>query len=94
MNTALSRMLSANATPLSAVLMPTRPTLRKGSRGEAVKEMQTLLISKGYDLGKWGADGAFGKQTLAAVKAFQKNRGIKVDGIVGKYTWSWLLKEE
>ena len=71
---------------------PTRPTLRKGSRGEAVKEMQAILISKGYDLGKWGADGVFGKQTLAAVKAFQKDCGIKVDGIVGKDTWANLLR--
>jgi lysozyme len=70
-----------------------KPMLKKGSKGEAVKEMQSILISKGYDLGKWGADGAFGKQTLAAVKAFQKDCGIKVDGIVGKDTWSWLMKE-
>ena len=56
--------------------------------------MQSILISTGYDLGKWGVDGVFGKQTLATVKAFQKNCGIKVDGIVGKDTWSYLLKEE
>ena len=66
--------------------------LKKGSRGEAVKEMQAILISKGYDLGKWGADGDFGKQTLAAVKAFQKDCGIKVDGIVGPDTWANLLR--
>ena len=40
-----------------------------------------------------GADGTFGKQTLAAVKQFQKDCGIKVDGIVGKDTWGKLLKE-
>ena len=70
-----------------------KPMLKKGSKGEAVKEMQTILISKGYDLGKWGAEGAFGRQTLAAVKAFQKDCGIKVDGIVGPITWEKLLKE-
>ena len=71
-----------------------KPMLKKGSKGEAVKEMQAILISKGYDLGKWGADGAFGKQTLAAIKAFQKAEGLKVDGIVGPLTWAKLCPEE
>ena len=69
----------------------TRPTLRRGSRGEAVKEMQALLISRGYDLGRWGADGIFGKQTMKAVKAFQKDCGIRVDGVVGPVTYSRLF---
>ena len=69
----------------------TRLTLRRGSRGEAVKEMQMLLISKGYDLGRWGADGIFGKQTMKAVKAFQKDCGIRVDGVVGPVTYSRLF---
>ena len=69
----------------------TRLTLRRGSRGEAVKEMQALLISKGYDLGRWGADGIFGKQTMKAVKAFQKDCGIRVDGVVGPVTYSRLF---
>ncbi|MBR0267940.1 MAG: peptidoglycan-binding protein [Clostridia bacterium] len=71
-----------------------KPTLKKGSKGEAVKEMQAILISKGYDLGKWGADGDFGKQTLAAVKSFQKAEGLKVDGIVGPLTWAKLCPNE
>ena len=69
----------------------TRLTLRRGSRGEAVKEMQALLISRGYDLGRWGADGIFGKQTMKAVKAFQKDCGIRVDGVVGPVTYSRLF---
>ena len=69
----------------------TRLTLRRGSRGEAVKEMQMLLISRGYDLGRWGADGIFGKQTMKAVKAFQKDCGIRVDGVVGPVTYSRLF---
>ena len=68
-----------------------RPTLRKGSKGEAVKELQSILISKGYDLGKWGADGIFGKQTLAVVKAFQKDNGLKMDGICGPLTWGKII---
>ena len=70
-----------------------KPTVRKGSRGAAVKEMQEILLRKGYDLGKWGADGIFGNKTLAAVKAFQKEAGIQVDGICGPQTWTELLKE-
>ncbi len=69
----------------------TRPTLRRGSRGNVVKELQALLISRGYDLGRWGADGIFGKQTMKAVKAFQKDCGIRVDGVVGPVTYSRLF---
>lgn len=66
--------------------------LRNGSKGEQVKTLQRLLLAMGYDLGSWGADGNFGAKTDAAVKAFQKARKIGVDGIVGKDTWSELLK--
>ncbi len=69
-----------------------RPMLRKGSRGEAVRELQSRLMERGYDLGVYGADGIFGKKTLAAVKAFQKDYGIKVDGIAGLVTWGMLLE--
>ncbi len=67
-----------------------RPTLRKGSKGDAVKDLQSRLIALGYDLGPWGADGDFGSQTKKAVKAFQQDHGLKVDGIVGKETWKEL----
>ena len=65
--------------------------LRKGSRGEEVREMQAALIAKGYDLGRWGADGIFGNQTLKAVKAFQKDCGLETDGVCGPATWGELL---
>ena len=67
--------------------------LRKGDRGEAVREMQEALMARGYDLGRWGADGIFGKQTLKAVKAFQEDCGIKADGIVGRITYGKLNGE-
>ena len=67
--------------------------LRKGDRGKAVKEMQEALMARGYDLGKWGADGIFGKQTMKAVKAFQEDCGIKADGIVGRITYGKLNGE-
>ena len=68
------------------------PTLRKGSKGNAVKECQTLLEKAGYSVGPCGIDGEFGKDTLAAVKAFQKDHGLKVDGIVGPLTKKELMK--
>lgn len=67
-------------------------TIRKGSSGSAVKELQKDLISLGYDVGKTGADGKFGANTLKAVKAFQKDKKLKVDGIVGAKTWEALDK--
>ena len=70
-----------------------RPTLRKGAKGDAVKELQERLLALGYDVGKTGADGIFGKKTLAAVKAFQRDRGLKEDGIFGILTWAKLIPE-
>lgn len=68
------------------------PTLRKGSAGECVKELQELLIKAGYSCGKYGSDGRFGDGTLEAVKAFQADRGLIVDGVVGTKTWAELYK--
>lgn len=56
-----------------------------------VKVFQEKLISKGYDLGKAGADGYFGNMTLSAVLKFQKINGLIVDGIVGVNTWTKLV---
>ena len=67
------------------------PTLRKGSKGEYVTLLQTKLANLGYSLGKSGIDGDFGSATLAAVKAFQKDRGLTTDGVVGKKTWEVLM---
>ena len=66
-------------------------TLKKGSKGDNVKALQTLLIGYGYDCGRHGADGDFGSATDEAVKAYQKKNGLDVDGIVGKNTWNKLL---
>jgi len=66
------------------------PTLRRGSSGKDVQQLQQILLSLGYDLGPCGVDGVFGRMTLAAVQAFQKARGLTVDGIVGPVTWAAL----
>lgn len=58
--------------------------LRKGSRGDEVKELQTLLNSSGnYGLRE---DGVFGDKTLAAVRDYQKRNGLMTDGIAGANT--------
>ncbi|MGI8316699.1 peptidoglycan-binding protein [Halobacillus mangrovi] len=60
--------------------------LKRGDRGEEVKNLQRQLSELGYSLGGYGVDGSFGKITDSAVRAFQKNAGIKVDGIAGPIT--------
>ena len=67
----------------------TRPTLRKGDRGEYVRYLQQLLNVKGYQL---QADGIWGVQTDTAVRNFQYKAGLTVDGIVGPKTWAALVK--
>ena len=60
--------------------------LKQGSSGSDVKKLQTALMNAGYDVGTAGADGIFGSKTEAAVKAYQKDNGLVVDGIVGSKT--------
>lgn len=68
------------------------PTLRSGVSGEITKCMQQLLkYVHGYTLGGYDCDGDFGNATKAAVKKFQKAKGLEPDGIVGKKTWKKLL---
>ena len=64
-------------------------TLRSGSRGTQVKVLQWLLGQNGHDAGT--IDGIFGKKTIAAVRAYQKEKGLAIDGVVGKNTWNKLL---
>lgn len=67
------------------------PTLRKGDKGADVANVQRLLMQAGYALPKYGADGDFGDECLTAVKAFQRDNKLTVDGIVGAKTWAALL---
>ncbi len=67
-----------------------RPALKKGSSGTYVTLLQGLLIQRGYELPKYGADGKFGNETLTAVQDFQRDHGLAADGIVGKATWEAL----
>ena len=76
--------------PVAPSTDPVTPTLKKGSKGDYVQLLQTKLIVLGYDLGSYGADGDFGSKTTEAVKAFQKDRGLTADGVVGAKTWEAL----
>jgi len=61
-------------------------TLKKGDKGSAVRKLQQDLMTLGYSLAPYGADGSFGKITEEAVKKFQKDNKLAVDGIVGPAT--------
>jgi peptidoglycan hydrolase-like protein with peptidoglycan-binding domain len=67
------------------------PTLKRGSTGDVVRSLQTLLTNGAP--GEWGTtpqgiDGDFGPHTEASVKAFQTWGGVTSDGIVGDETWA------
>ena len=64
--------------------------LKSGAKGNYVKTLQALLICHGYDTG--GFDGIFGSQTEQAVKDFQRNSGLYVDGVAGKETFAKLAE--
>lgn len=68
--------------------LPPYPLLREGSRGSYVRFLQNLLQSKFIPTGN--IDGIFGSQTLNAVRAFQQENNLTVDGIVGDNTWNAL----
>jgi nucleoid-associated protein YgaU len=61
------------------------PTLKKGSKGDAVKGLQNALNARAHD--SVAVDGTFGDATEHAVKQFQSNAALQADGIVGPNTW-------
>jgi hypothetical protein len=63
------------------------PMLAKGSRGETVVGLQSLLNACGFNL---VADGIFGLGTSSAVRQFQAQQGLVRDGIAGPATWARL----
>ena len=68
-------------------------TLKKGCKGNDVKELQKELNKRGYNCGK--EDKIFGNQVKNSVKKFQKSNKLFADGIVGKSTahkLGWLFK--
>lgn len=63
-------------------------TLSRGSMGDDVRALQQKLKDLGYLSG--AVDGDFGNKTKKAVEAFQKDMGLKVDGIAGRETLTML----
>lgn len=62
-----------------------------GMRGNDVQELQRHLLTLGYAAGQ--VDGIFGNQTLQAVREFQANNGLTVDGKVGVHTANAILQK-
>ena len=67
----------------------TYPTVKRDAQVKITRLIQERLNFVGFNL---KIDGIFGINTEKAVKKFQNNRNLKVDGIVGKKTWSYLIK--
>ncbi|GAA0182536.1 N-acetylmuramoyl-L-alanine amidase [Clostridium sediminicola] len=56
-----------------------------------VVKIQQRLAELGYDVGECGVDGYFGEDTERAVRKYQEDVGIMVDGVVGEVTWGRLF---
>lgn len=83
-------MVLGNGANASEVIVTVKvPVLKKGSKGEPVGALQGILNAKGFNCGNVDRD--FGSKTDAAVRAFQKAKGLESDGSVGAKTWEALL---
>ena len=65
--------------------------LKRGMVGSDIKALQGLLMQLGYALPKYGADAKFGAETEKALRAFQKEAGLTVDGKYGDKTHTALM---
>lgn len=70
-------------------LMSDLPELREGSTGKAVERAQALLNVADYALTE---DGKFGARTNNAVRIYQRSKGLTSDGVIGRNTWTKLVK--
>ena len=65
--------------------------LKYFTKGNFVKWTQTQLKRKGYNIGKYGIDSCYGRDTENAVKDYQSKNNLQIDGIAGRNTFSKLL---
>lgn len=65
--------------------------VKEGARGDDVRRVQLLLISRGYLTGE--ADGVCGRDTVKAIEQFQREAGLEADGICGQETFDLLEKQ-
>jgi len=49
-------------------------------------------MDNGYDLSPYGADGIYGSVTEKAIKQWQTDAGLKIDGVIGKDTWQYIFE--
>lgn len=71
-------------------------TLREGSSGTGVRELQYYLYLLGTyysELTPVEVDGIFGQRTTAAVQAWQRMNSLTADGIVGRTTWNSIWQQ-
>lgn len=66
--------------------------IRPGDRGEAVRDVQHRLTELGHRIDPAELDGRFGPSTELAVRAFQRSRRLREDGVVGADTWGQLVE--
>ncbi len=69
---------------------PNENTIRKGSTGAPVINLQNILMALGFNPGP--ADGIYGTSSENAVKQFQQSNNLAADGVVGPNTWAALCK--
>ncbi len=66
--------------------------IRTGARGEDVRDVQHRLLGAGMRIEPAELDGSFGASTEAALREFQRVRGLPPDGILGPDTWEQLVE--
>ncbi len=81
--------ISQKPTPYTNPAFANYPLLKYGAKGVWVTLLQNGLKARGLNI---NVDGVFGDETLNAVKEFQKQQGLTVDGEVGIYTYSALFR--
>ena len=95
LNNAYSGIVSETPQLEGGVMLFPGESLKLGSQGEAVRQIQEYLayISLSFpSIPTVAVTGVFGNQTLAAVKAYEELFGLEVDGFIGPATWDSIVR--